>query len=58
MTAIYECEQCDGTGTLRGGSRCPCREEDAAAEKLRSRMGVVPRRDAVGTIPTAPIAEG
>ena len=41
MTAIYECEQCDGTGTLKDGSRCPCREEDDDADQRRSQMGLV-----------------
>lgn len=38
------CEQCNGTGLLKGGQRCPCREEDDNAAELRSRMGIV-RRD-------------
>ena len=35
------CEQCDGTGQCKPGMRCPCREEDDAAEERRSRMGIV-----------------
>lgn len=35
------CEQCNGTGYLPKGQRCPCQEEDDEAAELRSRMGVV-----------------
>lgn len=38
---ITVCEQCDGTGLLKGGIRCGCREEDDEAEERRSRMGIV-----------------
>lgn len=38
---MIECDQCNGTGQLRGGQRCPCREEDDEAGTRRKRMGVV-----------------
>ena len=37
---IYECEQCDGSGWIKG-QRCPCREEDDKAEERRSRIRLV-----------------
>lgn len=40
---MIQCEQCNGTGQLRGGQRCPCREEDDEASERRERMGVVKR---------------
>src|SRR5215472_4103629 len=38
---IYVCEQCDGTGYLKGGQRCPCREEDDEAAERRRKMQVI-----------------
>jgi hypothetical protein len=40
---ILVCEQCDGTGYLPKGERCPCREEDDTADERRKQMGVVKR---------------
>lgn len=41
MTTIYVCEQCDGTGQLPGGQRCPCRDEDDLADERRKQMRLV-----------------
>lgn len=41
MTIV--CEQCDGTGRLPKGERCPCREEDDAADERRKQMGITPQ---------------
>jgi hypothetical protein len=44
-TAYIECEQCHGTRLIvnRGvASRCPCAEEDDAAQERRSRMQLEP----------------
>jgi hypothetical protein len=38
------CEQCDGTGWVKG-HRCPCREEDDTAEERRRQMKQQNRRE-------------
>ena len=38
---IYKCEQCNGTGRLPQGERCPCREEDDEAEIRRKQLRVL-----------------
>lgn len=38
---IIVCEQCNGTGYLPKGQRCPCREEDDEAQRRRERMKLV-----------------
>lgn len=38
---IYVCEQCNGTGYLPTGQRCPCREEDDDAAARRQKMMLV-----------------
>jgi hypothetical protein len=40
---IIDCDQCHGTGQLRGGQRCPCREEDDTASERRKQMAIEPR---------------
>lgn len=35
------CDQCNGTGQLKGGVRCGCKEEDDEVRERRSRMGIV-----------------
>jgi hypothetical protein len=37
------CEQCEGSGYLPGGQRCPCREEDDTADQRRKQIRAVPR---------------
>lgn len=44
MTAIYECEQCNGTGYLPGGQRCPCHDEDDRKKNRPAGFGIVPPR--------------
>jgi hypothetical protein len=39
-----DCEQCHGTSYLPNGDRCPCREEDDAAEGRRKQMRLEPAR--------------
>jgi len=40
--ALTNCDQCAGTGILRGGIVCGCREEDDTATRRRAQMGVCP----------------
>jgi hypothetical protein len=44
---MIECDQCNGTGQLKGGQRCPCREEDDEAGTRRERMGIVKKPRAI-----------
>lgn len=40
MTIIV-CEQCNGTGWIKRGQRCPCREEDDEAERRRKKIKLI-----------------
>ena len=42
---VYVCEQCNGTGQLPQGQRCPCREEDDTAAERRAGMRLEPPRE-------------